>query len=59
MEKVFTDVFFEREESVFIDNFRANIPLLKNSYKQALAFTVIKRSLTRKITMANIGHTQA
>ena len=59
MERVFTDVFFEKEESVFIDNFRANIPLLKNPYKQALAFTVINRSLTRKITMGHFGHTQA
>ncbi len=59
MEKVFTDVFFEREEAVFIDNFRANIPLLDNSYKQALAFAVINRSLTRKITMGHFGHTQA
>ena len=59
MEKMFTDVFFEREESVFIDNFRANISLLENPYKQALAFTVINRSLTRKITMGHFGHTQA
>jgi len=59
MEKVFTDVFFEREESVFIDNFRANIPLLANPYKQALAFSVMNRSLTRKITMGHFGHTQA
>lgn len=59
MEKVYADVFFEREESIFIDNFRANIPLLGNSYKQALAFTVINRSLTRKITMGHFGHTQA
>jgi adenine-specific DNA methylase len=59
MEKVFTDVFFEREEAVFIDNFRANISLLKNTHKQALAFTAINRSLTRKITMGHFGHTQA
>jgi len=59
IEKVFTGVFFEREVSVFIDNFRANIPLLENPYKQALAFTVINRSLTRKITMGHFGHTQA
>ena len=59
MEKIYTDVFFEKEESIFIDNFRANIPLLKNPYKQALAFTVINRSLTRKITMGHFGHTQA
>jgi adenine-specific DNA-methyltransferase len=59
MEKVFTDVFFTRDEAVFIDNFRANIPLLENPYKQALAFTVMNRSLTRKITMGHFGHTQA
>jgi adenine-specific DNA methylase len=59
METVFTDVFFEREEAVFIDNFRANVPLLENEYKQALAFMVMNRSLTRKITMGHFGHTQA
>ncbi|NDV65665.1 DNA adenine methylase [Bacteroides sp. 224] len=59
MEDVFTDVFFKREESVFIDNFRANIPLLNSQYKQALAFAVMNRSLTRKITMGHFGHTQA
>lgn len=59
MEKVFADVFFEKEESVFLDNFRANIPLLSNLYKQALAFAVMNRSLTRKITMGHFGHTQA
>jgi adenine-specific DNA methylase len=59
MEDVFTDVFFEREESVFIDNFRANIELLENLYKKSLAFAVMNRSLTRKITMGHFGHTQA
>jgi adenine-specific DNA-methyltransferase len=59
MENVFAGVFFEREEARFIDNFRANIPLLENPYKQAMAFTVMNRSLTRKITMGHFGHTQA
>jgi adenine-specific DNA methylase len=59
MENTFTNVFFEKEEAAFIDNFRANIPLLNNPYKQALAFTVMNRSLTRKITMGHFGHTQA
>ncbi|MDR1897504.1 MAG: DNA adenine methylase [Prevotellaceae bacterium] len=59
METVFTNVFFEREEAIFIDNFRANIPFLENPYKQALAFAVMNRSLTRKITMGHFGHTQA
>lgn len=59
MEDVFTNVFFERAESLFIDNFRANIPRLNDPYKQALAFAVMNRSLTRKITMGHFGHTQA
>jgi adenine-specific DNA methylase len=59
METIFINVFFEREEAEFIDNFRANIQYLDNPYKQALAFTVINRSLTRKITMGHFGHTQA
>jgi adenine-specific DNA methylase len=59
MENIFTDVFFEHDEAVFIDNFRANISSLENPYKQALAFTAINRSLTRKITMGHFGHTQA
>jgi adenine-specific DNA methylase len=59
IEDIFTDVFFERKEAIFIDNFRANIQLLSNPYKQALALTVMSRSLTRKITMGHFGHTQA
>jgi adenine-specific DNA methylase len=59
MEDTFTNVFFEKEEAFFIDNFRANILLLENPYKQALALAVMNRSLTRKITMGHFGHTQA
>lgn len=59
IEDVFTNVFFERKEAEFLDNFRANIPLLNNEFKQSLAYTVINRSMTRKITMGHFGHTQA
>lgn len=59
MENTFTNVFFEKSEAEFLDNFRANVPLLSNSYKQALAYTVINRSMTRKVTMGHFGHTQA
>jgi adenine-specific DNA-methyltransferase len=59
METTFTNVFFEKTEAAFLDNFRANIPLLANPYKQALAFTVINRSMTRKVTMGHFAHTQA
>lgn len=59
IEEVFSNVFFQKEEAEFLDNFRAYIPLLDSNYKQALAFTVINRSMTRKITMGHFGHTQA
>jgi adenine-specific DNA methylase len=59
IENTFTDIFFEKSEAEFLDNFRANIPLLSDKYKQALAYTVINRSMTRKITMGHFGHTQA
>lgn len=59
MEDNFTGIFFQKEDSIFIDNFRANIPLLKNPYKEAMAYTVMNRSLTRKITMGHFAHTQA
>lgn len=59
IENTFTGVFFEKDEAQFLDNFRANIPSLDNEFKQALAFTVINRSMTRKITMGHFGHTQA
>ncbi|MEI6435171.1 MAG: DNA adenine methylase [Bacteroidota bacterium] len=59
IENIFTNVFFEKEEAQFLDNFRANIPTLENHIKQAVAFAVINRSMTRKITMCHFGHTQA
>jgi len=59
MEETFSDVFFERSECVFLDNYRANIPQLQGTYKQALAFALINRSMTRKVTMGHFGHTQA
>lgn len=59
IESTFANVFFEKEEAEFLDNFRANIPLLENPVKQAIAFAVINRSMTRKITMGHFGHTQA
>lgn len=59
IENIYTNVFFEKTEAQFLDNFRANIPLLNNTFKQALAFAVINRSMTRKITMGHFGHTQA
>lgn len=59
IEDTFTNVFFEKTEAEFLDNFRANLSLLENPTKQAIAFAVINRSMTRKITMGHFGHTQA
>jgi len=59
MEELFTGIFFEREEACFLDNFRANVETLENPYKRALAFAVMNRSLTRKITMGHFAHKQA
>ena len=59
IENTSTNIFFEKDEAEFLDNFRANIPLLNNTFKQAIAYAVINRSMTRKITMGHFGHTQA
>lgn len=59
IDDIFTGIFFRKEDSQFLDNFRANIPQLDSKYKRALAYTIINRSMTRKITMGHFGHTQA
>ena len=56
---VYSNIFFEKEECAYLDNFRANIELLDNKYKKALAFTLMNRSMTRKVTMGHFCHTQA
>jgi len=58
-QETYTNVFFELNECQFLDNFRANIELLDNNYKKALAFTIMNRSMTRKVTMGHFCHTQA
>ena len=59
IEELYTDLFFERQEAIIIDNFRANIDNLNNSYKQSLAISIMNRSLTRKVTMGHFAHTKA
>lgn len=59
MEKQFADLFFVREEAAFLDSFRSNVERLDNPYKQALAFAVMCRSMTRKVTMGHFAHTRA
>ncbi|MBP3298620.1 MAG: DNA adenine methylase [Muribaculaceae bacterium] len=59
MEMLFTDIFFVRTETAFLDAFRSNIDRLENEYKKSLAFSIINRAMTRKVTMGHFAHTQA
>jgi adenine-specific DNA-methyltransferase len=59
MRELYTGLFFVEEDAEFIDSFRSNIDKLDNIYKQALALTVMNRSMTRKVTMGHFAHTQA
>lgn len=59
MENLFSNLFFIQEETIFLDAFRSNIDFLKDEYKKALAFSVINRAMTRKVTMGHFAHTQA
>lgn len=59
IEKLFTNLFFQKEDAQFVDSFRSNVRFLSTPYKQALALSVMNRSLTRKVTMGHFAHTQA
>ncbi len=59
MENIFTDLFFIREETAFLDAFRSNVRFLKNDYKKSLALAIMNRAMSRKVTMGHFGHTQA
>ena len=60
MGKLFANLFFlPEEEAAFADSFRSNVNRLNNKYKEALALSVMCRSMTRKVTMGHFAHTQA
>lgn len=59
IEDIFTDVFFERNQARFLDNFRANINSLDNEYKKSLTLTVMNRALTRKVLLGHFAHLSA
>lgn len=58
MRENFAGIFFSAEEASQLDAFRANVQAL-SPFKQALALTVMNRSLTRKVIMGHFAHTQA
>lgn len=59
IEDVFTNVFFERDQAHFLDNFRANINVLDNEYKKSLALAIMNRALTRKVLLGHFAHLSA
>jgi len=59
IEGLYSDLFFLAEEAAFADSFRSNVHKLSNQYKQALALSIMCRSMTRKVTMGHFAHTQA
>ena len=59
IERLYADLFFIAEEAAFADCFRSNVHKLRTPYKQALALTIMCRSMTRKVTMGHFAHTQA
>lgn len=58
MEKLFTNMFFEREDARLLDAFRSNAELL-SPIKKSLALAIMNRTLTKKITMGHFAHHQA
>lgn len=59
IERVFTNVFFEKDQSQFLDHFRANVELLENEYKKSLALVIMCRALTRKVLLGHFAHLSA
>jgi adenine-specific DNA methylase len=59
IEDIFTNVFFERDQARFLDQFRANVELLDDDYKKSLALTVMNRALTRKVLLGHFAHLSA
>ena len=58
MYNTFTDIFFNQEDSKFLDSFRSNIERLQG-FKKNLALCVMNRAMTRKVTMGHFAHNKA
>lgn len=59
IEREFTNLYYTKDECIFLDNLYSNIIKLDNEYKKALAFASIGRTLIRKILFAYFCHTKA
>ncbi|MHB1811839.1 MAG: DNA adenine methylase [Thermoplasmataceae archaeon] len=49
IERNFTDVFFTKEESVFLDNLHANIEEIDDQYKKSIAYSAAVRTCIQKM----------
>lgn len=58
MQRLFTGNFFQPEQALVLDTFRANIEQLSET-KRSLAFAIMNRALTRKVIMGHFAHLQA
>ena len=59
IEREFTDLYYTKDECIFLDNLHSNILKIENEYKKAIAFASIGRTLIRKILFAYFCHTKA
>jgi len=59
IEDTFTNVFFEKDQAAFLDQFRSNVDLLHDEYKKSLSLTIMNRALTRKILLGHFAHLSA
>lgn len=48
IEREFTDVFFPKEDTVFLDNVYFSIPLLNSKYKEAIAYSAISQAILKR-----------
>jgi adenine-specific DNA-methyltransferase len=54
----FTGIFFEVEDAIWLDAFRANCDIFEG-YKKSLALAIMNRALQRKTIMGHFAHTKA
>lgn len=57
-QSLYRNIFFNTEDCRFLDNFRFNINKLQKE-KKNLAFAIINRAMTRKVTMGHFAHLKA
>lgn len=59
IEDTFSNLYYTKEECIFLDNLYSNIIKTENEYKKSIFFTSICRTLIRKILFAYFCYTKA